>query len=131
MYNAAVHAEYLHDHSDYGFENAHADFNWPILKAKRDAYITRLNNIYRSNLDKAKIEMIQGPARFTDDPTPTVEVNGKKYTADHILIATGGRPSEQSESEIPGKKQGSLTLFWKSSRKHLLLFKGYIYKSLF
>jgi glutathione reductase (NADPH) len=34
--------------------------------------------------------MIVGNATFTADKT--VEVDGDKYTADHILIATGGRP---------------------------------------
>ena len=51
---------------------------------------------------QAKIQTIQGHARFTNDPEPTVEVNGKKYTAPHILIATGGQPSVLSESEVPG-----------------------------
>lgn len=106
MWNAAVHAEYLHDHSDYGFEGGHAHFNWKTIKAKRDAYVNRLNHIYRSNLDKAKIEMISGHARFTDDREPTVEVNGKKYTAPHILIATGGRPSVLSDNDVPGASLG-------------------------
>lgn len=46
--------------------------------------------------------MIEGHASFTDDAEPTVEVNGKKYTAPHILIATGGRPTLQSDDQIPG-----------------------------
>ncbi|XP_046879047.1 glutathione reductase, mitochondrial [Hypomesus transpacificus] len=106
MWNAAVHAEYLHDHADYGFEGGHAHFSWETIKAKRDAYINRLNQIYRNNLDKAEIETIQGHARFTDDPEPTVEVNGKKYTAPHILIATGGCPSVLNDKEVPGASLG-------------------------
>ncbi|XP_072251448.1 glutathione reductase, mitochondrial isoform X1 [Leuresthes tenuis] len=102
MWNAAIHAEYLHDHSDYGFETGNFRFSWETLKAKRDAYVTHLNRIYRNNLDKAKIHSIQGYARFTDDPEPTVEVNGRKYTAPHILIATGGQPSVLSDAEVPG-----------------------------
>lgn len=52
---------------------------------------------------QAKIQTIEGSARFTNDPEPTVEVNGRKYTAPHILIATGGQPSVIGETEIPGK----------------------------
>lgn len=52
---------------------------------------------------QAKIQTIQGHARFTSDAEPTVEVNGKKYTAPHILIATGGQPSVMSDDEVPGK----------------------------
>lgn len=52
---------------------------------------------------QAKIQTMQGHARFTDDPEPTVEVNGRKYTAPHILIATGGQPYVLSDAEVPGK----------------------------
>uniref|UniRef100_A0A8C6UMS1 Glutathione reductase n=1 Tax=Neogobius melanostomus TaxID=47308 RepID=A0A8C6UMS1_9GOBI len=106
MWNAAVHAEYLHDHNDYGFEVGQVHFSWETLKAKRDAYVSNLNRIYRNNLDKSKIQTIQGDAKFTNNPEPTVEVNGKKYTAPHILIATGGRPSALSEEEVPGASLG-------------------------
>uniref|UniRef100_A0A8C6UKL4 glutathione-disulfide reductase n=1 Tax=Neogobius melanostomus TaxID=47308 RepID=A0A8C6UKL4_9GOBI len=54
----------------------------------------------------SKIQTIQGDAKFTNNPEPTVEVNGKKYTAPHILIATGGRPSALSEEEVPGASLG-------------------------
>ncbi|VEC48336.1 Glutathione reductase [Klebsiella aerogenes] len=45
--------------------------------------------------------MIKGFARFVD--AHTVEVNGEIITADHILIATGGRPSHP---DIPGVEYG-------------------------
>nr|XP_057932626.1 glutathione reductase, mitochondrial isoform X2 [Doryrhamphus excisus]XP_057932627.1 glutathione reductase, mitochondrial isoform X2 [Doryrhamphus excisus] len=106
MWNAAVHAEYLHDHADYGFEVGSVRFSWEALKTKRDAYVRRLNHIYRNNLDKAKIQTIEGHARFTSDPEPTVEVSGRKYTAPHILIATGGEPSVLSDAEVPGASLG-------------------------
>ncbi|KAL3044565.1 hypothetical protein OYC64_012954 [Pagothenia borchgrevinki] len=106
MWNAAVHAEYLHDHSDYGFEVENVRFSWEALKTKRDAYISHLNRIYRNNLDKGKILNIQGHARFTNDPEPTVEVNGRKYTAPHILIATGGQPIVMTDDEVPGGSLG-------------------------
>lgn len=57
------------------------------------------------NCTQAKIEFIHGYARFTDDPEPTVEVNGNKYTATHILISTGGHPSTVSEDDVPGGLQ--------------------------
>ncbi|XP_067153460.1 glutathione reductase, mitochondrial [Apteryx mantelli] len=106
MWNTAVHAEFIHDHADYGFEVAGSKFNWRIIKEKRDAYVRRLNEIYENNMNKAHIEIIHGYGKFTADPEPTVEVNGKKYTAPHILIATGGRPSVPLESEIPGASLG-------------------------
>lgn len=66
----------------------------------------RLNDIYESNVKKAHIDIIRGYGKFTADPEPTIEVEGKKYTAPHILIATGGRPAVPSDSEIPGASLG-------------------------
>uniref|UniRef100_A0A8C9UPI8 glutathione-disulfide reductase n=1 Tax=Spermophilus dauricus TaxID=99837 RepID=A0A8C9UPI8_SPEDA len=106
MWNTAVHSEFMHDHVDYGFQSCESKFNWRVIKEKRDAYVSRLNTIYRNNLTKSHIEIIHGHAAFTCDPQPTVEVNGKKYTAPHILIATGGVPSYPHESQIPGASLG-------------------------
>ncbi|CAH1245130.1 GSR [Branchiostoma lanceolatum] len=91
MWNTAVHAEYLQDHKDYGFDvNGTTTFSWKTIKDKRDAYIKNLNGIYKSNLDKSHVEAIVGDAKFVSERC--VEVDGNKYTAEHILIATGGRP---------------------------------------
>ncbi|KAL7988525.1 hypothetical protein Chor_007444 [Crotalus horridus] len=106
MWNTAVHYEFIHDHVDYGFKIADVKFNWKIIKEKRDAYVKKLNEIYQNNLNKDHVETILGHASFTADPEPTIEVDGKKYTAPHILIATGGRPVIPSESEIPGASLG-------------------------
>ncbi|XP_075006460.1 glutathione reductase, mitochondrial isoform X1 [Calonectris borealis] len=106
MWNAAVHAEFVHDHADYGFETPAVKFNWRTIKEKRDAYVRRLNQIYEDNVKKAHIDIIRGYGKFTADPQPTVEVDGKKYTAPHILIATGGRPAVPPDSEIPGASLG-------------------------
>lgn len=106
MWNTAVHSEFMHDHVDYGFQSCESKFNWRVIKEKRDAYVSRLNTIYQNNLTKSNIEIIHGYASFTSDPQPTVEVNGEKYTAPHILIATGGVPSLPPESQIPGASLG-------------------------
>ncbi|XP_041356354.1 glutathione reductase, mitochondrial-like isoform X3 [Gigantopelta aegis] len=101
MYNTAFHAEMIHDHKDYGFNVELKSFEWSHIKRTRDAYISRLNQIYANNLDKSKVDKILGHATFTDNRE--VEVNGNKYTADHILIATGGRPIIPN---IPGSEHG-------------------------
>ncbi|XP_040587804.1 glutathione reductase, mitochondrial isoform X2 [Mesocricetus auratus] len=106
MWNTAVHSEFMHDHMDYGFQSCESKFNWHVIKEKRDAYVSRLNTIYQNNLTKSHIEIIHGYAAFADGPQPTVEVSGKKYTAPHILIATGGVPTVPHESQIPGASLG-------------------------
>ncbi|KAM8969740.1 glutathione reductase, mitochondrial isoform X2 [Sarcophilus harrisii] len=106
MWNTAVHSEFIHDQEDYGFQNCDVKFNWRVIKEKRDAYISRLNIIYQNNLIKSQIDIIRGHASFTNDSEPTVEVNGKKYKAPHILIATGGFPTIPSDDQISGASLG-------------------------
>ena len=52
--------EALHDAKDYGFDIVKKnEFDWAMLKEKRDAYVKRLNGIYTSNLGKDNITYIQ------------------------------------------------------------------------
>uniref|UniRef100_A0A8C8WDV8 glutathione-disulfide reductase n=1 Tax=Panthera leo TaxID=9689 RepID=A0A8C8WDV8_PANLE len=77
-----------------------------LISCHRCFYVeNRLMSMSRF-LFQSHIEIIHGHAAFTSDPKPTVEVSGNKYTAPHILIATGGVPSRPQESEIPGASLG-------------------------
>lgn len=89
-----------HDATQYCFEQPEVKFDMKAFKKKRDAYIVKLNNIYKGGLEKAGITKIVGDATFADDPH-TVQVTGSNgdgssstttITAEHVLIATGGRP---------------------------------------
>ena len=56
MFEAATLNEYLHDMREYGFDvTVNRPFDWPTIKAKRDAYIQRLNGIYGRNLNNSKV----------------------------------------------------------------------------
>jgi glutathione reductase (NADPH) len=101
MWNAASVAMALADASDYGFDVKVGDSDWAVLKHKRDAYIVRLNNIYARNLSAKGVTQVHGMARFVD--AHTVEVNGQRMTASHIVIATGGKPTIP---DLPGAKFG-------------------------
>ncbi len=101
MWSTSRIAEFLHDAKGYGFDVTVNGFSWPDLKSRRDAYITRLNGIYDRNLANSKVEQVNARARFVDDKT--VEAGGERYTADHILIATGGFPTWP---DIPGAEHG-------------------------
>jgi len=46
---------------------------------------------------QSQVTVINGDAHFTNDGF--VEVEGEKYSADHILVATGGAPDIP---KIPG-----------------------------
>ena len=47
----------------------------------------RLNDIYHTNISKAEITYVPGTCSFVDNHT--VEAEGKRYTAPHIMIASG------------------------------------------
>lgn len=57
MFATATHAEFIHDHKDYGFTfNGKPEFKWSTVKEKRDAYVKKLNGIYENNLNNDKIQ---------------------------------------------------------------------------
>ena len=94
--------EILQDAADYGL-NIKDDvaFDWKNLFQKRNSYIERLNGIYQRNLDNSKVEIIRGMAKFIGEKK--IQVEDTIYSADHILIAVGGRPLVP---DIPGAEHG-------------------------
>ena len=86
MRYAAQHAHQFHHLADYGFDVDVQGHDWVGLKARRDAYIERLNGIYENNLDKRGVSRLSGTARFVD--AHTVEIDGRQVEADRIVIAT-------------------------------------------
>lgn len=101
MWYASEVAQTINEAKSYGFDVKLNNFDWQSLVDTRESYISRINNWYSGYLEKNNITWIKGTARFLDDHT--VEVNGEKYTADHIVIATGGYPTIPN---IPGAELG-------------------------
>jgi len=101
MWYASHLAHDLHHASDYGYDLKVNGHDWSGLKARRDAYIKRLNGIYENNLDKRGVTYIEGVARFVN--ATTIDVDGREYSAERIVIATGGQPMVP---EIPGADLG-------------------------
>ena len=99
-YGASI-AQMLDDAPGYGFEVDNWRFDWAQLKQDRDAYVSRLNDTYDRLLTDSKVDLVRGYGRFVDQRT--IEVNGEHYTADHIVIATGGKPVLP---DIPGAELG-------------------------
>lgn len=89
------------DAAGFGFEKVTPEFSWNRLISDKDREIKRLNGIYRRLLDNAGVTLIEGRARVAGEHT--VEVAGRRYDCDRILVATGGRPSVP---EIPGSELG-------------------------
>jgi glutathione reductase (NADPH) len=74
----------------YGWSIDGAQFSWSDFLAAKDKEIARLSGIYVRNLENAGAELVHARATLID--AHTVEVGGRRVTADKILIATGGRP---------------------------------------
>lgn len=87
---AAHFAQDFEDAQEFGWTVADAKFSWPKLIEAKDKEITRLSNIYESNLISSQVAVMSGYARLVNPHA--VEVNGRQFTAENILIATGGAP---------------------------------------
>lgn len=87
---AAHFAEDFEDAAGYGWDLQKAGFTWGRLLENKNVEITRLNGIYRNLLISAGVTLVDGRARFVD--SHTVIVGDTTYSAERILIATGGWP---------------------------------------
>ena len=101
MWNAAGISHALRDAQGYGFDVMVNNFDWQQLVTARDEYIQGINNWYGTYLKDSDIDVISGAAKFVD--AHTLEVNGKRYSADHIVISPGGVPMVPA---IPGAEHG-------------------------
>jgi glutathione reductase (NADPH) len=101
MWNAGQLAHGLEDAADYGFRLPAHEIDWPALKRARDGHVGDLNRHYASYLASNKVEVVAGAARFV--AARTVEVDGERYSADHVIVATGGHPIMP---DVPGAENG-------------------------
>lgn len=102
MWFAANLAHAIEDAPHFGFDvTVGGPLDWKKLIEGRRRYIGRINNYWDGYARDMGIEVIPGEARFAD--ARSIEVNGVRYTADHIVIATGGRPFVPP---VPGAELG-------------------------
>jgi glutathione reductase (NADPH) len=83
----------------FGWTLGEPAFDWATLLANKDREIARLNGVYEGALVKAGARILRGRARVLD--AHTVEVNGERHSARHILVATGSWPHLPA---IPGRE---------------------------
>lgn len=101
MVYASSYSAAIEDAAGFGWTVPAPSFDWSTLIANKDREIARLNSAYRNLLEGAGVRIIEGRARLR--ARHTVEVDGATFTADKILIATGGRPFK---TPIPGSGLG-------------------------
>jgi glutathione reductase (NADPH) len=83
-------ADAFADAPGFGWERVRPRFDWAKLIRAKDAEIARLEEIYKNLLESSGVTRIEGRGRLVDPHT--VEVAGRRYTAAHVLIATGAHP---------------------------------------
>jgi len=109
----------------YGWSPVQSDLDWQHLVTVVDKEVHRLSGLHISFLEKAGVELFQSRATLLD--AHTIEVAGRKVTADKILIAVGG---EAVRPNIPGKEHTitSREIFHlKEQPKHIVIVgAGYI-----
>ncbi|PRQ25966.1 putative glutathione-disulfide reductase [Rosa chinensis] len=96
-------SKYTHEFDDsigYGWKyETEPKHDWSTLMANKNAELQRLTGIYKNVLKNANVTLVQGRGKVVDPHT--VDVDGKLYSARHILISVGGRPFIP---DIPGSE---------------------------
>src|ERR1700757_2269429 len=90
-------ADAFADAAGFGWTVPMPTFDWPALIEAKDKEIGRLSQIYINMLNNSGVEIINGRGIVVDPHT--IEVNGRRYTAENILVAVGGWPETP---RIPG-----------------------------
>lgn len=115
-------AEDFEQASGFGWSLGEANFDWATLIANKDREINRLNGIYRNLLVNSGVTLHEAHAKIVGPHE--VEVNGERFTAKNILIATGGWPQIP---EIPGREHAigsNEAFFLKELPKRVLVVGG-------
>ncbi|HEX2553252.1 MAG TPA: glutathione-disulfide reductase [Microvirga sp.] len=97
-------AEDFEDAAGFGWSVPEPRFDWATLIRNKDREIDRLEGIYRSNLDRAGVEIVDSRAEIEDAHTIRLVKTGARVRAAHILVAVGAHPT--LEPPIPGGDLG-------------------------
>ena len=90
----------------YGWLGADAGrFDWHTFREKLHAELSRLEGAYRNGLVATGVTIHDSRATLVDHHTVAL-ADGRRFTARHILIAVGGRPTLPG---IPGEQLGMVS----------------------
>ena len=103
VYGASFADEFA-DSAGFGWKIEGTSHDWGALIEAKNIEIDRLEGIYRNLIKNAGADLFEGRGVLTGPNS--VEVNGKKLTADKILIAVGGWPQLP---DVPGLKEAAIT----------------------
>ena len=121
VYGSAF-ADAFEDAVGFGWGRVRPAFDWGRLIAAKDEEISRLNRIYIKLLEDSKVALFEGTGRVLD--LHTVEVAGKRHTAERILIATGAHPVAPPVPGIEHSITSNEALDLKTMPKRILIVGG-------
>jgi glutathione reductase (NADPH) len=75
----------------YGWSVTDDGFSWDAFKTRLNAELDRLEGIYRNLLSGSGVETHDARATLIDPHTVELS-DGRRFSAQHILIAVGARP---------------------------------------
>jgi glutathione reductase (NADPH) len=101
MWYAANVAQDVRHASEMGVKASLEGIDWSALVQGREGFIAGILDYWNGYVAGEGITHIQGEARFVD--ARTLEVDGTRYSAEHLVIATGGRPIVPP---VPGAELG-------------------------
>jgi len=119
---ASEFARAFEDAAGYGWSVGETKVDWADMIARKDRELDRLNGIYITMLKNSGVQVIDGHARLID--AHTVEVGGKRHTAETILVATGGRPVRPDIAGIEHTMTSDDILDLKEVPEHLIIVGG-------
>ena len=94
--------EYLKHANDYGLVVKEYDKDFDVVVNRSRNVAEGMSKGVQFLMKKNKIDVIKGYGKVK--PGKKVDVDGKEYTADHIIVATGARSRELPSLPQDGKK---------------------------
>lgn len=100
----AGYAEAFEDAAGFGWSVGETHLDWARLVAAKDLELDRLHGIYVGMLERSGVRMIHGRGQLVD--AHTVRVGDQSFSAERIMIATGGHATRP---DIPGAELGIIS----------------------
>jgi len=104
MVYAGRFADEFEEAAGFGWTLPEMRFDWNTLMANLHKEVDRLEGIYRTNLEKAGVEVVDSRAVIVDPHTVRILKTGQEIRARYILVAVGAHPV--MTPAIPGGELG-------------------------
>jgi glutathione reductase (NADPH) len=83
----------------FGWSHGEVKFDWPAFLRAKDIEIARLSGLYVTGLQNAGADLAHARAELQDAHTISLSDRDGAYSAEKVLVASGGRPTLP---DVPG-----------------------------